>query len=417
MSLRSFSRVKLSTLLSLLLLLGCGAEEDDQPIKRPSRKSADQERIDRLRSIGYAEVSTEESDPADSGVQHHERRRSAPGYNLYTNRFTCSVVLMDAEGHEVNRWEHPQDRSWSNCKLMPNGDLIVIGQSRSSPYIGAIDEHRYLTRLSWEGDVLWRREINAHHDFEVLDDGRIAVLGFRRNPDSGLGDGIELREDTVHLLGTDGQELEWRSLYEVLRSNPQILEVAAVEPVEKPTVHYQDLIHANSVEFLMQPAEAEPQELFAPGKVLVSSRHQDTVFIFDWKSGELVWAWGPGELQGPHDATLLANGNILIFDNGLGRGWSRALELDPIKNEIVWEFRAENEEDFYTASRGSAQRLSNGNTLLAESDRSRAFEVTPSGRIVWYWSNPERNDRGQQITIVRMKRLPLALVDGILEEL
>jgi len=406
----------LRTLLPILSLLafaaGC-ADEPTQEGRRPeSSGSSAQDRIDRLRSIGYAEVSEEAHGAEELGVQHFEEKRSAPGYNLHTNRFTCSVVLMDARGRELNRWERPRDRSWSNCQLLADGDLIVIGQEESTPYLGAIDEHRYLTRLSWEGAERWRADVNAHHDFHLFEDGRLAVLSFRRNTEA--QDDVVLREDSVHLLSASGEVLEFRSLYEVLGSDSAIHAMTEVEPVEKADLRYQDLIHANSIEFLRQPEEAEANPLFDPGHVLVSSRHQDVVFVFDWESAELLWAWGPGELMGPHDATLLPNGHFLIFDNGLGRGWSRVVELDPVTKEIVWQFFSESRGDFYSASRGSSQRLANGNTLIAESDRSRAFEVTPGGRIVWYWRNTERNDLGQLVTIVRMKRLPLDFVDAIL---
>ena len=41
--------------------------------------------------------------------------------------------------------------------------------------------------------------------------------------------------------------------------------------------------------------------------------------------------------------------------------------------DILWEYRAEG---FYTLSQGYAQRLANGNTLVTESERGRAFEIT-----------------------------------------
>ena len=37
---------------------------------------------------------------------------------------------------------------------------------------------------------------------------------------------------------------------------------------------------------------------------------------------------------------------------------------------------------------GSAQRLPNGNTLIAETDRGHAFEVTKDGEIVWEFYTP-----------------------------
>ena len=61
------------------------------------------------------------------------------------------------------------------------------------------------------------------------------------------------------------------------------------------------------------------------------------------------------------------------------------------------------------------QRLPNGNTLIAESDRGRAFEVTAEGEIVWQWLNPARDEEGRLATLVRMKRLPVELVAPLIE--
>ena len=149
-----------------------------------------------------------------------------------------------------------------------------------------------------------------------------------------------------------------------------------------------------------------------PDNVLVCSRHQDTVAILDWRTKELVWAWGQGVLSGPHDASWLANGHLLVFDNGLERGWSRVVEVDPATGEIVWQYRDEQPEGFFTLSRGSAQRLANGDTLIAESDRGRAFEVTPDGEIVWEYFSPHVNEQDERATIVRMKRHPAAEIDA-----
>jgi hypothetical protein len=138
-------------------------------------------------------------------------------------------------------------------------------------------------------------------------------------------------------------------------------------------------------------------------------RNQDAIAVFDWARGEVVWSWGQGEIRGPHCASVLENGNVLLFDNRLGEGWSRVVELDPVARRIVWQWRAPNPTDLYTASRGSAQRLPNGNTLVAESDRGHAFEVTPDGDVVWDWWNPHRDAAGRPATIIRMTRHPTLL--------
>jgi hypothetical protein len=110
---------------------------------------------------------------------------------------------------------------------------------------------------------------------------------------------------------------------------------------------------------------------------------------------------------------MLANGNILIFDNGTKRKFSKVIELEPLTRTVEWEYVSDPPKDFFTHSRGSAQRLPNGNTLMCEGDKGRALEVTKDGEIVWEWVNPEivEHHRPQ---IYRMMRLLPETVDPLL---
>jgi hypothetical protein len=160
-----------------------------------------------------------------------------------------------------------------------------------------------------------------------------------------------------------------------------------------------DLFHSNTVEWMSRPELAAKNSMYSLDNVVVTIRHQDTIAIIDWKLKKLVWAWGQGVLSGPHDGTVIDNGNILVFDNGLARGWSRVLEVDPIARKIVWEYKAARPSDFFSVARGACQRFANGNTLITNSDHGQAFEVPPDGEIVWEFLNPLGDDHGRRATI------------------
>jgi hypothetical protein len=87
------------------------------------------------------------------------------------------------------------------------------------------------------------------------------------------------------------------------------------------------------------------------------------------------------------------------------------LELEPISRRIVWEYRAPEPKTFYTQTRGANQRLANGNTLIAQSDSGRAFEVTPGGEVVWEFLNPNTSE-GKRGALVRMRRIEPRLVEA-----
>jgi len=98
-------------------------------------------------------------------------------------------------------------------------------------------------------------------------------------------------------------------------------------------------------------------------------------------------------VAGQHAPTLLANGNVLIFDNGVHRlddamPYSRVIEVNPATNQIVWKYQDKPAWNFFSPRMGLAQRLPNGNTLITESSFGRFFEVTSQGEIVWDTSIP-----------------------------
>lgn len=203
---------------------------------------------------------------------------------------------------------------------------------------------------------------------------------------------------------------------DLLASKPELFTFQEVAPAEKGDTERIDLIHSNSIEWMRRPQLAEKNPLYEPSNILFCTRHQDVIAVANWETKELVWAWGQGEIVGPHDAMVLDDGHILLFDNGIGRGWSRVIELDPLTEQIVWEYRAPQPEDFYTESRGSNQRLPNGNTLLACSDFGRALEITSDGQMVWEFLNPAVNQESRRASIVRMTRYQPAYVERILEQ-
>ena len=141
-------------------------------------------------------------------------------------------------------------------------------------------------------------------------------------------------------------------------------------------------------------------------------RNVNQIVILEPETYRILWSWGQGELEWPHHPTMLPSGRILVFDNGVRRGYSRVVELDPLSKRIVWEYRADPLETFNTQARGAAQRLPGGNTLITESDRGRVFEVNPAGEIVWTWLNPAQK-KGHRQTVYRMIRLPGTLIEPL----
>jgi len=149
---------------------------------------------------------------------------------------------------------------------------------------------------------------------------------------------------------------------------------------------------------------SKKDERFKKGNVLFSCRNIDTIGVIDREKKKVVWAWGPGHLDRQHMPTMLPNGHILIYDNGSHRKYTRIVELDPLSKKTVWQYEADPPKSFFSPTRGSNQRLPNGNTFVAESDSGRLFEVTAEGEIVWEFLNPDRRKNGGRMALYRAIR-------------
>jgi outer membrane protein assembly factor BamB len=133
------------------------------------------------------------------------------------------------------------------------------------------------------------------------------------------------------------------------------------------------------------------------GNILASLRSTSAVIIISRQTGEVIWHLDSTVVAQQHCASELADGSILIFDNGTFRHhesatYSRVIQVSREDKAIVWEYRDPHPMTFFTPFMGGAQRLRGGNTLITEAAFGRIFEVTEKGEIVWEYVNPDFAD-------------------------
>jgi hypothetical protein len=396
-------RVRISMVAILLALAGvlaCGRGDEEVP---PALSEAE---IQRLETLGYVDWAEEPAEGAAAGAVYRDPERVSSGFNLVTLPILQRAELVDMEGKVVRSWKGAEAERWERAVLTRDGDLLVVtGEGPRER------RRRGLLRLKWDGALRWRRELPVHHHVVELSDGNSAVLTRRQRWLPRLEPQTRLMDNGVAILSPDGEVLEERSLHDMLAARPDFFTFLPIE--SGPDGPVPDFLHANFLHWMGRASLANRNSLYALSNVLVTIRNQDTIGIFDFEKGEVVWAWGQGELLRPHDATVLDDGNILIFDNRAGEGASRIVELDPLAREIVWEYPQGTAPGFYSRTRGTVQRLPNGNTLIGESSRGRAFEVTPGGEIVWEYWTPHRNGDDQPVAL-RIERYQGASWEGLL---
>jgi hypothetical protein len=335
-----------------------------------------------------------------SGVTIHRSEQCDDGYRLYSGRQTEEAHLIEPGGQEVHVWQHQQGFTWHYAEMLPNGHLLAVIKEQEDKVPGMVLE------LDWESNLIWQADVPAHHDLDRLESGNTLIVGREYVRNEKIRDGTIKSDYIVELTPMGKVAWEWHI-------DQHVGEIADLVPVELPAEH-RDWAHTNTVESLPENAAGVADGRFREGNVLTSPRNLDTVCVIDRDTGEVVWAWGPGQLDKQHMPTMLTNGNMLIFDNGTERGYSRVIEIEPISGEIAWEYVADPPESFYTPTRGANERLPNGNTFITDSDNGRLFEVTPDGEIVWEFHIPQTRDDGSPMPMYRALRYPRNLVDALI---
>jgi hypothetical protein len=338
-----------------------------------------------------------------NGVTRYDPDRVFYGCTLFSETFSepkgkdepdRPIYLIDMEGQIVHEW-HVQTTLQSYCRLLPNGNLIYPSHDRSDVASGKVG----LWEIEPDSRVVWHYRCRTDHDFQILENGHFLINTINETMCPALGP--ELKRQPYLVEVTRDKELvwEWRG-EEHLEELERLLSPEGWQHV-MDRAHNEfafDWAHNNTLQIIPPNAAYEREKeqggpaRFKPGNIIISYRSVDVIAVIDRQTSEIVWAWGPGELDGQHKPHMLENGRILIFDNGTLRGYSRVIELDPLSGQIEWEYTAEPREAFLSKYISSAQRLPNGNTLICEGAESRLFEVTPGKEIVWQFVNPYRSE-------------------------
>jgi hypothetical protein len=412
----------LAVLLTILVAVDAGGDK-----AKPPRKDLEK-RLKALRSVPYTTTTKEEVDPGTAGVVSYKPSRSHRGYNFYCSTLSSQVILMDMSGTVVHRWSYPGDQNlvWDHAEMLDNGDVLVIRKFHD------------LLRLSWDSGLIWKIPIKTHHEITVLPDSSFYVVAREMHTHRGL----RIRFPAIAHLTADGEEVGRWSTYDNLEEIKATFDQTSfidalldslisdgVDPETwKPLTAFAesvkaeldawprryDQFHMNTISIIPDTPVGRSDQRFRSGNLLICFRNVNQIAALDGGTKEILWVWGEGNLDWPHHPTMVESGNILIFDNGTNKNkYTRVIELNPVTEEIEWEYIGDPPESFFTPARGSAQRLPNGNTLICEGDKGRCFEITRDGEIVWEWYNPEMRGRHRE-QVYRMIRIPPEIIEPLL---
>jgi len=340
------------------------------------------------------------TDRRRSGVTVYDRERASDGLTFYSNH-ESSAFLVDMEGNVIHKWHKPFSEVWPDPKhiissvpdnlvywrkaeLLPDGDILAIYEGiNQAPYGGGI------IRLDRDSNLIWKLDINAHHDFYVDRDGNVVAL-MHAYEKSGIS-GKPIISDGVALISGEGRLIKEVRFQDLMYNSPfgHIIDWDKKDP-----------FHTNNVEALSSE-QARHFPMFEAGDLLVSMYDPSAIFVLGGADLRPRWAL-TGMTVHQHDPDFMDDGTIRIFDNHgcdtPGVGKSRIIDVNPIDNSITWSYEGTVTEPFFSANRGSQQTLAGGNVLITESTAGRLFEITPDGETVWEFIDPSLD--GESIGVV-----------------
>jgi len=311
----------------------------------------------------------------------------------------------------------------------------------------------------------------VHHDYQregnpvgyfapgmdpKVDGGNTLMIGHKNMICQDISD-KPLLDDTIYEVTWDG-DLVWEWVcsehFQEFGFREDAKNILSRDPNMRPAGDGMgDWMHLNSMSALGPNKWYDGgDERFHPANIITDGRETNIIFIISKETGQVVWKVGPnydetselkalGWIIGQHHAHMIprglpGEGNILVFDNGGWAGYgtpnpgsptgaknalrdySRVLEFDPVTLKIIWQYtpaeaglvHPTDSNRFYSPFISSAQRLPNGNTLIAEGSGGRIIEVTADHQLVWEYISPYWGKHFKMNMVYRAYRVPYAWV-------
>lgn len=314
-----------------------------------------------------------------TGVTHHNKARATEGYVLMAPCGGDRVYLVHTDGHVVHEWQTAHGFTFW-VYLLPNGRLFTNERAAERKGV-ALTGSGLLREYDWDGNLVWEHyDPYQHHDGRKLDTGGAIYAAYTE---------MSAAEQAQVRGGVAGTEAGPDMFGECLREVDA--EGAVVWEWDFARLGFdQTALHHNANRW--SAGHTNKVEPLDGGRVLVSCKTLNMVFIVDKASGDVVWRFQDEALGGQHDAQMLENGNVLVFANG---AFSRDLhhsqvwEIDPNTDEVLWRYlQRDNPQGFFSPHIGGVQRLASGHTLVCEGAKGCVFEVTPAGDVVWQYVCP-----------------------------
>jgi hypothetical protein len=336
---------------------------------------------------------------------------SMEGKILYTTIYSFDTNLIDSNGNIINTW-YSNSLPGLSAYYLPNGDILRPKRlNLEQGGAGGIQQISFNSDIIWDYTYQSLGQYSTHHDIEPLPNGNVLSLSWvflsylecvelGCNPSNVPAEGWRLEKIIeIKPTGPTSGEIVWswcsidhliqdydptKANYGDVSNHPELIDINYEITGEEKN----DLFHCNSIDY-------NPET----DQIIVSCRNYNEVWVISHCNGTLLNRWGnPATYRSTGERQLFeqhcsiwipsdypGGGHILIFNNGVGRGYSSVDEVDLSTGNIVWSYTHQN---FYSMRFSNAIRLKSGNTLICHGESGNFFEVTPEKNIVWSYSVP-----------------------------
>jgi hypothetical protein len=369
---------------------------------------------------------------------------SVDGQILYSPMYSTNTYLRQGDGSLNHTWSSSY-MPGVMVRWLGNGTILRTIRVGVGPGGGGAGGGVQI--VDWDGTIEWNYRYNtngvlSHHDVMILPNGNVLLIAWEtktrtqcitagRNPSHVTNQGLmpdHIIE--VHPTGATTGDIVWqwhvwdhliqdydstKDNYGVVADHPELVDI------NYPTSSQQDLMHTNSIDY---NAEFD--------QIVISVRYYSEIWVIDHsttteeaaghtggnsgKGGDLLYRWGNPQaydrgtsadrkLFEQHDTNWVDDGypgagDILIFNNGVGRGYSTVDEIVPPVDGSgnyylapgaaygptiqTWIYNPS--PSFYSSHLSGATRLANGDTLICNGETGKVWEVTLQEATVWTWT-------------------------------
>ncbi len=330
-------------------------------------------------------------------------RAMAPGMTLISGIGTDGLLfakLVEADGRVEHQWNLDFFRVWPDPKGIPPAS---VPKSRPGTQIHGIllspngdltfnYEGLGMVQLDACGRVKWRLRRETNHSLFRDEDGNFwtqeTVAPPKRANGKPVNPDLSVLDFHVLKISPDGKVLRQIPVIDLLRRNGLEGLLYMADIGFRSVGATGDVLHINDVEVFPRSMKSD---IFKAGDIMLSFRNISGVIVFD--PGTLVIkASTIGRFVHQHDPDFVDGSTITVLDNNNVTSDSR-LQSSRI---VEYSFKTGRERvlysgsparPFYTDIMGKHQWLSNGDLLVTEAMKGRAFEINPRGETVWEYRN------------------------------